>query len=179
MFGSGILNWNFNGSFTESFQMNNITTCFVDVYFVLSEHFKDLRVSVKFDWGILQLDLFQLGLEDSNSGAELALKSLIFFFDFSSSKSNLNALSDFWSFQVQNETFQSSINLFSSNSFGIVHLFELSEELNQLGFVFLVFWKLLVDGWSTSGSLWSEAFCSNFQATDIWKLKSSFLKSFF
>lgn len=168
MLGSGILNWNFNSSLAISLEMNNISWGFVNINLVIFEHFVNTLVSLYSDTWILLFDFIHLSLENTDGSSELILKSFIFLFNFSSSHSNFNTFSPFWSFKIGDKSFQSSFDLIIGNSFRIINFFQLSKEGNELSFVLLILRKILIGRCSACGTLSGQTICSNFKASDVW-----------
>lgn len=84
MFSSGILNWDFNSSFTESFKMNDISSKFENGKSLFSQHLEESGIDVDSDTGVIFLDLFDLVLIDTDGGLELFSESVVVIFHFSS-----------------------------------------------------------------------------------------------
>ena len=161
----GILDWDLNSSFAESFQMDYISSCLVNLNLLVSKDFENFGVSIDPDVWMFMFNLFKLGLEDSNSDSKLISESIVIFFNLNSMNCQLNWISNSCSLKTHQKSFHNSFNFFIRDSILGVDSFKLSEELDELSFVLLILGHVLVALWSAQSSFFGKDISFNFKAS--------------
>ena len=162
MFGSCVLNWDFNGSLSDCLNIQYITSNFISVDLVFFQHIENSWIKRKFKWWNLLSDSVQSWFNNTYSSTELFFQSVITVLNCPSFNSSLNRFSPLWTFKTKSKGFQSSVNLFCWNTFSWVDFLELSEQLNKLNFILLIFGKLLISWCSTGSTLIGQSLSFNF-----------------
>lgn len=148
--------------------MNDVTSSFVNGNFLFVQNVENLGIQIHSNVWIFSFYLFDKSLENSNSNAELFLQPQVILFHSSSCDRQINRLLDSASVQADKEALKNSFNVFIRNAIlTVVIPFELSEKLDELGFVLLTLGLALIGFRPPGGSVPNEGISSDIKTADL------------
>lgn len=129
VFGSGILDWDFDGSFAKSFQVHNISCGFEYGDFVIFKHIENSGIHIYSQAWIISTKSVNKCLEVTNRYSKLLLKSIVIIFNFSASYTQINWFFNTSSSEPNQESFKNSLNISIWNTILTIDIssFKLSE----------------------------------------------------